>query len=81
MSQQPTSTGEVIRIEVDPFHLLSVISALRIEVGTGLRHSRGSVLRVAQDVYGVRSRTKAGALTELIAIRDQITDQIAEVPR
>lgn len=71
-------TPAPIRIEVDPFHLASVIAALRIEVRTGLRHSRGSVLRVAQDVYAIRSRTKAAALAELEAIKADIDRQIAE---
>ncbi len=70
-------TPAPIRIEVDPFHLASVIAALRIEVRTGLRHSHGSVLRVAQDVYAIRSRTKAKALAELEAIKAEIDRQLA----
>jgi hypothetical protein len=36
------------------------------------------VLRVAQDVYAIRSRTKAAALAELEAIKADIDRQIAE---
>jgi hypothetical protein len=71
-------TAPIIRIEVDPFHLASVIAALRLEVKTGLRHSHGSVLRVAQEVYGIRSRTKAAALAQLEVIKADIDRQIAE---
>jgi len=71
-------SAPIIRIEVDPFHLASVIAALRLEVKTGLRHSKGSVLRVAQEVYGIRSRTKAAALAQLEAIKADIDQQIAE---
>jgi hypothetical protein len=55
------------------FHLMQCIGALRIEVRTGMRHSRGSVLKTAQNVYGVRSRTKAGALAELLALYEEVT--------
>jgi hypothetical protein len=56
-----------------PFHLMQCIGALRIETRTGMRHSRGSVLAVAQQVYGVRSRTKKGALAELEALYTRLT--------
>jgi hypothetical protein len=55
------------------FHLMQCIGALRIEVNTGMRMSRGSVLKTAQNVYGVRSRTKAGALAELLALYEEVT--------
>lgn len=41
------------------------IAALRIETRTGMSHSRGSILKSAQDRYGVTKRTKAGALAQL----------------
>jgi len=54
------------------YRLLAVTSALRIEVGTGMKMSRGvSPLKIAQQEYGVTSRTKKGALAELEALRDQ----------
>lgn len=61
-------TPEGIRM----FHFLQVLHALRIETRTGMRMSRGSVLKVAQQVYGVRSRTKAGALAEMEAMLAEI---------
>ena len=50
------------------FHMMQVMYALRIEVRTGMKMSRGSVLKVAQQVYGCKSRTKAGALAEMEAL-------------
>jgi hypothetical protein len=47
------------------FNLMQCISALRIEVNTGMRHSRGSILKHSQQTFGVTSRTKKGALEEL----------------
>jgi hypothetical protein len=49
---------------VDPtaFKALQLKYALRIEVKTGLRHSRGSVLAEVNRTYGTSFRTKAEAL-------------------
>lgn len=53
------------------FHRLQCYYALKIEVKTGMRHSRGSVLRLVQQMYGVKARTKKGAMQEL---RSQLED-------
>lgn len=50
---------------IEHFQMCQVIGALSIEVKTGLSHSRGSVLNLARERYGVKSRTKKGALAEL----------------
>jgi hypothetical protein len=51
------------------FHMLQVIHGLKLEVNTGMKlSSRGSVLKVAQNMYGCQSRTKAGALAEMEAL-------------
>lgn len=55
------------------FHLMQCIGALSIEVNTGMRHSRGSVLKLVQRQYGVTSKTKAGALAELRELYEQTT--------
>jgi hypothetical protein len=57
--------------QMQMWRLLSVRSMLRLEVTTGMRHSRGSVLKVAQREYGCKSRTKKGAIEELTALIDQ----------
>ena len=54
-------------------HLAQCIGALSIEVNTGMRHSRGSVLKLVQRQYGVRSKTKKGALAELKAMYAETT--------
>jgi hypothetical protein len=47
------------------FRLCQVIAALRIETKTGLKHSQGSILKLAQQRYGATARTKRGALAQL----------------
>lgn len=49
---------------IEAFQRLRLYYALKIEVRTGMRHSQGSVLAHLQRVYGVKARTKAGALEE-----------------
>jgi hypothetical protein len=49
---------------IEAFQRLRLYYALKIEVRTGLKHSQGSVLKHLQTQYGVKARTKAGALEE-----------------
>lgn len=48
------------------YRMASAIAMLQIEVRTGLKHSRGSILKVCQTQYGIKSRTKAKALAEML---------------
>ena len=50
------------------FNLLQVKHALAIEVDTGMHHSRGSILKLAKQRFGVVSSTKKGALAEVEAM-------------
>mgnify|MGYP000181945890 CR=1 FL=1 len=50
------------------FHLAQCIGALRIEVRTGLKHSRGSILQMVRVAYGIKARTKVAALEALEAL-------------
>lgn len=52
----------------DFFQLLQCRYALSIQAATGRRHSRGSVLKLAQRRYGIKARTAADAVVELDAI-------------
>lgn len=54
-------------------HFAQCISMLRIEVRTGMKHSRGSVLALVRERYGIKSRTKAGALAEMLSIYEEVT--------
>lgn len=63
--------GVVREVPYEVYHRLQCYYALSIEVKTGMRHSRGSVLRLVQDKYGVASKTKKGAMAEL---RSQLED-------
>ena len=56
-----------------PIHMAQCIGALSIEVNTGLRHSRGSVLKMVQQEYGVQAKTKKAALTELKGMYQEAT--------
>ena len=50
------------------FRMCQVIASLKIEVATGMSHSRGSMLKLAQQEYGCTKRTKKGALAEMLAL-------------
>ncbi len=50
------------------FRETQIYFALKIEATTGLRHSRGSVLKLVQKEYGITARTKKQALRELYVI-------------
>lgn len=54
-------------------HMAQCIGALRIEVATGMRHSRGSMLKLVKRVYGVKSNTKRGALEEMKKLYQETT--------
>lgn len=59
-----TITGESIA----HFHVMQVISALAMEVSTGMKLSnRGSVLTVAKNLGLTTKRTKKGALKDAVA--------------
>jgi len=70
--------GIIIDLNGDPdrirlFHLTQCFYALRLQERTGLRHSRGSVLNLVRENYGVKSRTLTGAVDELAEIIREIT--------
>ena len=61
---------EDVQAEIDAhrrrvFHMGQCIAALRIEVRTGLKHSRGSILQMVRVAYGIKARTKVAALEAL----------------
>jgi len=60
----------------EQFHLLQCYYALKLEADTGMRHSRGSVLKMVQERYGVKSRTKRGACVEIAKILHERYDHV-----
>ncbi len=55
-------------IEGDKIHthrLFSIAACLRIQANTGLTHSRGSVIKLAKNLYGVKG-TKAREVLEAL---------------
>lgn len=52
------------------YRLAALISALRVEINTGLKVSRFPLLRVAQQ-HGVTARTKKAALKALEALYEE----------
>lgn len=67
------SGGFVIDHPGAVFQMAQCIGSLRIEVRTGMRHSQGSVLRLVQDRFGIKARTKKGALEEMLVLYEQTT--------
>ena len=53
------------------FQFQQHLRALRLQRDTGLKHSKGSVLRSAQAKYDIKSRTIAGAVTEMEALEEE----------
>jgi hypothetical protein len=47
------------------FRELQAYYALKLEVNTGLRHSRGSVMNLLRERYNIPYRTKAKVLAEV----------------
>lgn len=52
------------------FQLLQMRGALRIEIATGMRHSRGSVLKLVNTRLGTSFTRKVAAVNHLTAIID-----------
>lgn len=46
------------------FRYLQLYYALKLEVNTGLRHSRGSIMNVIRKEFGIKARTKKAVLEE-----------------
>ena len=63
--------NETVSPSVEHFRMCQVIACLSIEVNTGLKHSRGSVLNLARERYGVFSNRKKGALAEMLALYEE----------
>lgn len=66
-----TPMNNVTEIHVNPYHLAQTVAALRIEVKTGLRHSRGSVWKMAKEAYGVTGN-KATVLAKLEELNEKV---------
>lgn len=62
------------------WQLVSHIHMLRIEVSTGMRHSRGSVLKAAQRRYDLKARTKVAAINELTDLKEKVLAGEAVLP-
>ncbi|MCH9846147.1 MAG: hypothetical protein K0U53_01390, partial [Betaproteobacteria bacterium] len=56
---------------IDHYRMCQVIAALKLEASTGMKHSRGSILKLAQQQYGCVKRTKKGALAEMLALYEE----------
>lgn len=50
------------------FQMARLIAALSIEVNTGMKMGRGSVMKAAKQQFGLKKNTKAGVLAELKAL-------------
>ena len=56
---------------IEHFQFARCIAALKIEVRTGMTLSRGSMLAHVQRTYGIKARTKAKALDEMLVLYRQ----------
>ena len=53
---------------IEHFRMAALIAALKIEVTTGMKMSRGSMLKIAKIEYGCHKNTKAGALEYMLSL-------------
>ena len=47
------------------FQMARCLAALKIEVETGMKMSRGSILKAVQQQFGIKAKTKVKALAEM----------------
>lgn len=55
--------------QIASYQLAARIAALKIEVDTGLSHSRGSVMNIIKHTYGIRGGTKKNVLADAQAYK------------
>jgi len=56
---------------VRAFAFMMTLRALEMEVDTGMKMSRVSALKAAQTNYGVKAKTKKGAIREMRAMLEE----------
>lgn len=73
-----TSSGGLVATGpgVDLWQMVAIQKALQVEVDTGLRHSRGSVLKLAQQKYGITARTKKKAIEQMQDVIDKFVEEV-----
>lgn len=54
--------------QISHYRMASAIAALKIEVKTGMKMGRGSILKFVQQQYGIKAKTKAKALDEMLVL-------------
>ena len=65
MSEPVVITGD----KITGFHMLQLMHGLAFEIRTGMKMSnRGSLVTMARNTYGIKSRKKYDALMELRAL-------------
>lgn len=57
---------------IDVFQLIRVAHALSVEINTGLKMSRGSVMNLAKKYCGSSKRTKRGVLIDYVAYLNKV---------
>ena len=61
------------------FHMLQVIGALSLEVNTGMKVGRGSLVKLAQQRYGCTGRIKSVVLAQMRAKYTEATGLVCKV--
>lgn len=76
-AHSPTDTILESPEQLHLFRLLQIKYSLKVEIDTGLRHSRGSILKLANDVLLAAERIQAPLCTKKAAF-DAISQYIEE---
>ena len=58
------------------FQFLQHYHGIKLQAETGMTHSRGSLIKSAQRLYGIKGRTAKKALAEMQVIKDDAEAQL-----
>lgn len=66
--------------QIELFHLMQMKYALKIEINTGMRHSRGSIMNLVNKTLGTSYQTKQTAYDAIDAYIGEKTKHLREDP-
>lgn len=60
------SVTQAVSVLPDVYRELAIAHALALEINTGMKHSKGSIMNLAREVSGTLKRTKRGVLGDYV---------------
>lgn len=53
---------------IEHYRMCAIIGALRIEINTGMKMSRGSLIKSVDHFYGIKAKTKQKCLEKMLEL-------------